>query len=660
MHTQSSIQYVPLNRLLTSRLNVRRTDRKADIEALSVSIASLGLLQNLTVTPTENDKFEVVAGARRLAALKSLAKTGSIARDFAVPCQIIEADGAGEASLVENYHRAALDAMDEVDAFAALVEAGSSVDDVARRFGCTLRHVEQRLALARLSPKLKNAYRRSELSLDAARAFCLVDDHGKQEAVFKALGKPVTHAGNVRAHLMQGRMRANDRLALYVGLPAYEAAGGFVTRDLFVENEAYVDDPALMTRLAHERLEEVRTDFLGKGWGWVNVNLGHGRFDGGSSERLQPARRPMTGEERKALDEINAALDALDEEMEDAEGDDPRWTRRDDLAARQHAVIEATMEWDPELMALAGVVISIDHDGNASFASGIITKADAAKVRRIRKERDAKAARELHAGAPVENGDSRSREDAAEVDGDREPAPWDEPISTLPKALTRELSEARTRAIRWKLSENPDLALGLAVFALARQGLAGYPAAGIGLSLRTAPIADHETLEEARIALGEIVPRDSETALDWLLAQPRQTLLEILAVFVAGAIDLSHEGVSRDDGRKHCMADRLAIALDLDMTRHWKPDMAFWSRLPKAALIDALAGAPSLAQLTEVERTAFQKAQAKRTKDEIAKSVEQALDDAGWLPDMLITPIPAGALSVTNQGAEAAAAIAAE
>jgi|CXWL01.1.fsa_nt_gi ParB family chromosome partitioning protein len=647
MNTQSTIQYVPLNRLLTSRLNVRRTDRKADIQALSVSIASLGLLQNLTVTPAENDKFEVVAGARRLAALKSLAKTGSIARDFAIPCQVIDSAGAGEVSLVENYHRVALGAMDEVDAFTVLLEAGSSIDDVARRFGCTQRHVEQRLALARLSPKLKNAYRRSELSLDAARAFCLVDDHAKQEAVFKALGKPVTHAGNVRAHLMQGRMRANDRLALYIGLPAYEAAGGFVTRDLFADNEAYVDDPALMTRLAHERLDGVRSELLGKGWGWVNVNLGHSRFEGGSAERLQPARRPMTEEERKKLDEINAALEALDEEMENSKEDDPRWGQRDDLAARQYAVIEATMEWDPELMALAGVVISIDHDGNATFASGIIAKADAGKVRRIRKEREAKAALELNADAPFENGDGRSREDAAETDGDCEPAPWEEPISTLPKALTRELSQARTRAIRWKLSENPDLALGLAVFALARQGLAGYPAAGIGLSLRAAPMTDHETLEEARVALGDIVPGDSETALEWLLSQPRQTLMEILAVLVAGAIDLSHEGVTRDDGRKQSMADRLAAALDLDMTRHWKPDMEFWSRLPKAALIDALIGAPSLAQLSEAERAAFQKMQAKRTKAEIAKSVEQALDGARWLPDLLVTPIPAGALSVT-------------
>jgi hypothetical protein len=37
-----------------------------------------------------------------------------------------------------------------------------------------------------------------------------------------------------------------------------------------------------MTHLADERLEIMRADFLSAGWGWVNVNLGNGRFGGGA------------------------------------------------------------------------------------------------------------------------------------------------------------------------------------------------------------------------------------------------------------------------------------------------------------------------------------------------------------------------------------------
>jgi ParB/RepB/Spo0J family partition protein len=239
--SQSGFAHIPLNNLTISAQNIRRTDRKADLEALAASIKSLGLLQNLSVTRSGADRFSVVAGGRRLAALKALAKQGAVAKDYPVPRHILDDAAALESSLAENVQRVATDAMDEVDAFAALKDRSFDASAIAQRFGCTIRHVDQRLALAALSPKLKAAYRKGDLSLDAARAFCIEPDHARQEAVFKALGKPVTHAANVLAHLTHGRMRGTDKLARFVGLDAYEAAGGSLTRDLFLESEIYVD-----------------------------------------------------------------------------------------------------------------------------------------------------------------------------------------------------------------------------------------------------------------------------------------------------------------------------------------------------------------------------------------------------------------------------------
>lgn len=643
------IQLIPLNRLSASKFNVRKANRKADIDALAASIAAHGLLQNLNVIPSGQNRFEVVAGARRLAALKSLSQAGTIARDFAVPCHVLDQEGAGEASLAENVQRVAMDAMDEVEAFATLSDEGATADDIARRFGCGVRHVEQRLALARLSPKLKAAYRRGDLSLDAARAFCIVDDHAKQEDVFKALGRHVTHAPSVRSHLMQGAMRATDRIARFVGLEAYEAAGGRVTRDLFNDEDAYIDDPALMTRLANERFEPAREDLLSKGWGWVNVNLGHGRFEGGSAERIHPTRRPMTDEEREALAALDARVEALDEALEESEDDDdPRWSERDDLAAERYHFMEALQSWDADLMKLAGVVLSIDHDARASCAYGVVAKEDAAKVRRLRREREAKAAIACGISSPA--GEGGDDEVSAAI------PPWEEPVSSLPKGLTRELTEVRTRILRWKLSENPDLSLALAVFALSRRAVGGYSMSGVGVELRLVEMNDQEALSEARAALAEIIPSDPFAAFSWLIEQPRQTLLEMLAVLVSSAIDLSHEGASREDARKQTIADQLAVALDLDMTTHWRPDMTFWSRLSKSALIDIHLSAPAIADLSDAERAAFQKAQAKRTKDDVTKSVAQAMEGAGWLPDVLITPNARGAFELTEAGAAAIAA----
>ena len=74
MNTASEIVTIPLNKLVASRLNVRKIGGRS-IEDLAASIKAHGLIHNLVVTKaTKGDKHEVVAGARRLVALNKLAK----------------------------------------------------------------------------------------------------------------------------------------------------------------------------------------------------------------------------------------------------------------------------------------------------------------------------------------------------------------------------------------------------------------------------------------------------------------------------------------------------------------------------------------------------------------------------------------------------------
>lgn len=65
---------IPLSKLSPSSRNVRKSGGTS-IPELAASIARVGLLQNLTVIAcADGEHFEVVAGKRRLAALKLLAK----------------------------------------------------------------------------------------------------------------------------------------------------------------------------------------------------------------------------------------------------------------------------------------------------------------------------------------------------------------------------------------------------------------------------------------------------------------------------------------------------------------------------------------------------------------------------------------------------------
>jgi ParB family chromosome partitioning protein len=52
-----NFQNIPLNKLIASPRNVRRKDRKADIDSLAASIASCGLLQNLCVVARRRGPF---------------------------------------------------------------------------------------------------------------------------------------------------------------------------------------------------------------------------------------------------------------------------------------------------------------------------------------------------------------------------------------------------------------------------------------------------------------------------------------------------------------------------------------------------------------------------------------------------------------------------
>lgn len=655
----SGFTLIPLSKLAISPQNIRRTDRKVDIDALAASIRSLGLLQNLSVTRDDGDRFTVVAGGRRLAALKALAKQGVLARDYPVPCLVLNDAAAVESSLAENVQRVATDAMDEVEAFAALNAQGHEPAAIAQRFGCTLRHVAQRLALAALSSKLKAAYRKGDLGLDAARAFCMEPDPARQEAVFKMLRKPVTHAQSVRAHLTQGRMRGTDRLARFVGIDAYEAAGGSLTRDLFLESEIYVEDPALMARLANDKLETFREDLLAKGWGWVNVNLGAGRFEGAAAQRLQPSRRQPTEEEAKVLAKLETDIEMLEAALEDADAADAQWTERDRLDAEHQALTEALLSWDPEEMALAGVVISVEHDGRLFFTFGIVAKADAGKLAKLRRRRDEATAKQLRIEARSQSATGvqvRGNEDpgaSAETEPEAVEAPWEEPRATMPRSLTRDLTAIRTAVIRQRLIDTPNTGLAVGVFALLHHALTGSGAPGISLSARPRWLADRNGLEAGRTACLAGIPDTQAGLLEWCLGQETTVLIEALALLVASNVDLAHEDGHIDDRRKQALADQIARALDLDMTRHWTPDLAFWTRLPKAALIKALESAPCTLRLEGDDRAAFLRKMAKGTKDELARTVAQALEGKGWLPALLVTPEAEPRFEITDAGLSA-------
>jgi ParB family transcriptional regulator, chromosome partitioning protein len=364
---------IPLSHLVPSPANVRKTGA-AGIEELAASIEAHGLLQNLQVRPSTGGTFEVVAGGRRLAALKLLAKRKALAKDAPVSCNVIDPDDAVEISLAENENRQAMHPADQFAAFKSLIDAGDSAEDIAARFGVTPTVVRQRLKLATVSPKLFALYREGGMKLDQLMAFTIADDHAAQEAAWFDAPDWQRGAHAIRERLTAAHVQADDRRAQFVTVAAYVAAGGVVIADLFrTDSEGYLADPALLDRLVAEKLEREADTMRAEGWKWVEIVPDAG-FDAlrdfgevrGKAQPLPPKQaKALAGLERQR-DRMSDQDDLTDDELE----------RYEQLNAEIAALSEPVYVFSDRQKAKAGAIVGIGQGGELAVHRGLIRPAD--------------------------------------------------------------------------------------------------------------------------------------------------------------------------------------------------------------------------------------------------------------------------------------------
>ena len=129
------------------RTNSPATYASENIAHLKASIAVLGLLQPLLVQKIDG-KFGVLAGGRRHAALLELA-ADKAAKGFTnrtkIDCRLVpdDCDVTTALSLAENITQAPMNAIDEFEAFARMMEVdGQTPETIAKTFGTTVAAVK--------------------------------------------------------------------------------------------------------------------------------------------------------------------------------------------------------------------------------------------------------------------------------------------------------------------------------------------------------------------------------------------------------------------------------------------------------------------------------------------------------------------------------------
>lgn len=279
-------------------INARTVGRAADIEQLAASIKEEGLLQSLLVVEGEKKgTYYVADGNRRLAALQLLAKKKTIADEALIPALVSSESDPVKAlrkSLAAGAQHIVLHPVDQFETFVAC--EGESPEKIAERYALPVRVVKQRLALGKLSPVIRKAWREGKLTADAAESYASNPHHGAQEKLFKSGGWAAKDPREIRSRLI-GNTNAIDKLLKFVGEDAYKAAGGKLIEDLFGEKEGRkIADFGLLQKCAHDKLKAKAAEYVAKGWGWAMPE-----DDAGSSSHMWPMRSNPTPDEKKKL-----------------------------------------------------------------------------------------------------------------------------------------------------------------------------------------------------------------------------------------------------------------------------------------------------------------------------------------------------------------------
>lgn len=429
----------------------------------------------------------------------------------------------------------------------------------------------------------------------------------------------------IRRAMTEAKVRADDRRARFVGVSAYEAAGGSVLRDLFTEDGGgWLEHVGLLDRLVGEKLTGLADEAREReGWEWAEV---HADFPHGTGYgRVWPEPVERTEAEAAAVAALSEEYDRIVAEA----GEDGLTPEQDDRLEEIDRALQdhgPDFAYRPDDLARSGLIVTLGHDGLARFERGLVRAEDALR------SPDVETA---EADGAVEAAD-----EPAPMDGDELGSEHDEGLAPLSERLVMDLTAHRTAGLRAALADAPTIALTAIVHALALQVF--YPSheqttplqvrlVRSGLE-RLAPGVTEGPAGRALAERGEAwvarLPAKAQDLWAALTALPGSEMLDLLAYCAALGLYAVRDPHDRRPGA-WAHADVLATALSLDMTGVWSPTAAsYFTRVSKARMLEVVSEARDAA---EAERIAgFRKA-------DMAEAAERLVEGTGWLPPLLRT-----------------------
>ncbi|MBY5357840.1 ParB/RepB/Spo0J family partition protein [Rhizobium leguminosarum] len=637
--TLSAARDIPFNKLVLSQQNVRKIKAGVSIEDLAEDIAHRGLLTSLNVRPeldgdgNETGVYRIPAGGRRYRALERLVAQKRLAKTAGVPCIVSKGETPEvEDSLAENVQRVSLHPLDQFRAFQTLREQGLGEEEIAARFFVSVATVRQRLRLASVSPRLLDLYAEDEMTLEQIMAFSITNDHVRQEQVWDTISR--SHSREpyyIRRLLTETAIRASDRRAVYVGIEAYEAAGGVTMRDLFDQDQGgWLQDPALLEQLVMEKLKaDAEAIQVSEGWKWVEAafDFPYGHTSG--LHRFYGEQAEMTEDELARYDATRAKYDKLDAEYAEAsEYSEATERKLEELGSELDRLNDRPYVFEPQEVARGGVFVSLGAIGELKIERGFVRPEDEPKD---------------EADPSTDGGDDHDAHDSARpVTGaaggeGTQPDEEDEAIKPLPDRLVLDLTAARTIALRNALANDPVIAFVAVLHAFVLKTFYVYGSDScLEVTLQSARFSQTPGLGDAVWAKeidqrhdgwGQDLPKDPNDLWDFLIKLDEVSRQALFAHCASLSVNAVIEPWNKRT-RAIAHAEQLARSIGFDMVEvGWTPTADnYLGRVTKARILQAVR-----------EAKGYQAAEliGHLKKTDMAREAERLITGCGWLPEPL-------------------------
>ena len=191
MNLRGSVFEVPLDNIEVNPFQPRVEFNEDALNELAVSISIHGVVQPVTVRALSENKFQLIAGERRLRASKLAGKT-------TIPAYLRTANDqeALEIALIENIQREDLNAIEVGITYQRLLdECSLTHEELSKRLGKSRSVISNFLRLLKLPPTVQTALKKRKISMGHARCLAGVQDGFVQLDIYN---KIVTQKLSVR------------------------------------------------------------------------------------------------------------------------------------------------------------------------------------------------------------------------------------------------------------------------------------------------------------------------------------------------------------------------------------------------------------------------------------------------------------------------------